>query len=74
MNKVIFEITNCCQCPHHYIEPVYTPDPWDHEEGVYCLKTIDKESDNGKHRQVCESDWNIEKYADIPDWCPLLKK
>ena len=74
MNKVVFEITNCCCCPHHYVEPIYTSsDPWEHEEAVYCSKTIDEETDTG-NKIVCADGWNLEKYADIPDWCPLLKK
>lgn len=73
MNKVTFEITNCCNCPNHYVEHIYTPDPWEHEEGVYCSKVLDSDSYNHKHKLVCADDWNVEKYADIPDWCPLLK-
>ena len=73
MNKVVFEITNCCCCPYHYVEPIYTPDPWEHEEAVYCSKTIDEETDTG-NKIVCADGWNLDKYADIPDWCPLLKK
>lgn len=42
MNKVCFEIDNCCDCPYHYTERVYTPDPWEHETGVYCSKLEDK--------------------------------
>ena len=55
MNKVVFEITNCCRCPHHYVEPIYTIytlDPWEHEEAVYCSKTIDEETDTG-NKIVC---------------------
>lgn len=73
-NKVIFEITNCCSCPYHYKEQIYTADSWEHELGVYCSKVVDKNSYNHQHKLVCADDWNVEKYADIPNWCPLLKK
>ena len=35
MNSFTITITNCLDCPDHYIRPIYTPDSWDHEEGCY---------------------------------------
>ena len=71
MNKVIFEIDNCCKCPHSYQERVYTPDPFEFETGVYCSNVEDKNSYNKKHRLVV-ADEDVEYWAQIPDWCPLL--
>ena len=50
MNKVTFEIDNCCDCPHSYTEMIYTPDPFEHEEGIYCSKVEDKNSYNKKNK------------------------
>lgn len=72
MNKVCFEIENCCDCPNHYIEKIDTPDPFEHEEGVYCSKVDDKNSYNKCHKLVVADDWNVKKWSQIPDWCPLL--
>lgn len=73
MNKVYFEIDNCCKCPYSYQERIYTPDSFEHETGVYCSKTEDKKSYNRLHKLVAEDDWDVEKYANIPNWCPLLE-
>ena len=72
-NKVCFEIDNCRDCRYHYKEHIYTPDPWEHETGLYCSKVEDKKSYNGKHKLVAADDWDVEKYSQIPDWCPRLK-
>ena len=74
MNKICLEINNCCDCPYHYIERVYTPDPWDHDEGVFCSKVKDVSSENRKHKMVASDGWNLRKWSQIPDWCPLLNK
>ena len=71
MNKVCFEIDNCCDCPYHYKETIYTPDSWDHFIGVYCSKIEDKKSYNKQHKLVAEDDWDVRKYSQIPDWCPI---
>jgi len=73
MNKVCFDIDNCCDCPNHYKERIYTADSWEHEEGVYCSKVEDKNSNNKQHKLVVSDDWNVRKWSQIPDWCPLLK-
>lgn len=72
-NKVCFEIDNCCDCRYCYKEPIYTPDPWEHEIGAYCSKVEDKSSYNRRHKLIAADDWNLEKYTLIPDWCPRLK-
>ena len=72
MNKVTFEIVNCCDCPYHYTEFIWTPDSWEHERGVFCEKVLDKDADDYRHKLVCADGWDVRKYADIPDWCPLL--
>ena len=74
MNKVCLEITNCCDCPNHYTERIYTPDPFEQEVGVYCSKVEDSDSYNKKHKLVVADDKDIRALADVPDWCPLLKK
>lgn len=71
MNKVCFEIDNCCDCLHHYTERVYTPDSWEHETGVYCSKVEDKNSYNKQHKLVVADEWDVRKWSQIPDWCPI---
>ena len=71
MDKAVFVIDNCCKCPYSYQERVYTPDPLEFETGVYCSKVEDKYSYNKKHKLVV-ADEDVEYYAQIPDWCPLL--
>ena len=75
MNKVQFnfEIDNCCDCQNHYTEKIYTPDSFEHEEGVYCSKVNDEDSYNKKHKLVVADEWNVREWSQIPDWCPLLK-
>ena len=71
MNKVCLEINNCCDCPYHYEERVYTPDSWEHEIGVYCSKVEDKNSCNKQHKLVVSDDRDVRKWSQIPDWCPM---
>lgn len=73
MNKVFIEIDNCCKCPHSYIESISTPDPFEVEIGCFCSKVEDKDSYNKKHKLVV-ADEDVEYWAQIPDWCPLLNK
>lgn len=73
MNEVYFKINNCYDCPYSYIEKIYTPDPFDHEEGIYCSKVEDKNSCNKKHKLIVSDDWDIRRWSQIPDWCPLLR-
>lgn len=73
MNKVCFEIDNCCDCPHHYKERIYTPDSFEHVTGVYCSKVIDMNSYNKKHKLVIADDFDVRKWSQIPDWCPLKR-
>ena len=65
MNEVKLIITNCMKCPYHYVEKIYTPDSFEHEEGCYCEIS---------NKLVVADDWNLEKWANIPDWCPLVGK
>lgn len=75
MNKVCFCIENCCDCPNSYTQRIWTADSFEHEEGIYCSKIEDMSRDgfgkNGKHKMITFDDWDIRKYATIPDWCPL---
>lgn len=75
MNKINFEISNCCDCPYHYKEQIYTTDPWEYVIGVYCSRMIDGVSVNKEHRLVCSDEiLNVRKLAEIPDWCPMLNR
>ena len=67
-------IDNCCDCPNHYKEKIYTPDPWEHETGVYCSKVEDKNSYNKQHKLIVADEWDVKKWSQIPDWCPLLSQ
>lgn len=73
-NTVTFEINNCSQCQNHYTEKIYTPDSFEHETGLYCSKVEDSKSYNKRHKLVAEDDWDVTRYSQIPDWCPLLKR
>lgn len=66
MAKVSIEISNCCECKNHDIRRIYTGDSFEYVEGVYCTACND--------RLVVSDDRDVRKYADIPDWCPLIKK
>lgn len=73
-NKVYIEIANCCDCPYHYKEQIYTSDWFEHEMGVYCSKVADDKSYNKQHKLVAADDWNIREYTQVPDWCPIILK
>lgn len=77
MNEISIIINNCLQCPKCYTQKIYTEDSFEHEEGAYCSLAIDKSTNcfgkNGKHKLIGFDDWHLEKYTNIPDWCPLLK-
>lgn len=72
-NTIYLEITTCCQCPNHYKERIYTADSWEHVTGAYCSKVEDTASCNKRNKLIAEDNWNVDKYMQIPDWCPLLK-
>lgn len=74
-NKIVQVIENCCDCGNSYTEHIYTPDPFDHEEGLFCGKMYTGKLYPGTqalHKLICADDWDLRKYVDIPDWCPLL--
>ena len=72
-NTYSIEINNCCKCPYHYQERVYTPDSFEMVFGCYCSKVEDEHSYNRKHKLVV-ADEDVERWAEIPDWCPILSK
>lgn len=74
INKVQFEIDNCCDCPYHYIEHIYTPNSFEHEEGAFCSKVNNKKSYNRKHKLIVADDWDVRKCSNIPDWCPVKQQ
>ena len=73
-NQVTICINNCKECTSHYTEKIYTSDSFEHITGLFCSKVEDKNSENHKHKLVAEDDWDVYKYSEIPDWCPLLDK
>lgn len=78
MNEVTFKIDNCLQCRDCYTARIYTSDSFEHEEGAYCKLMPDSSTDgfgkNGQHRLIGFDDWHLEKYTQIPNWCPRLGK
>lgn len=77
MNKLIIEIDNCCDCIHSHTERIYTPDPFEHETGLYCELLKEANTYPGaitNDKLIVSDEWDVKKYADIPDWCPLLHK
>ena len=70
-NHFFLKIKNCCDCPYSYTKPVYTPDSWEHETGIYCRKIKDKEE---KDKLIVADDWDLRKWSQIPDYCPLINK
>ena len=83
-NEVVLKISNCTQCPNHECHWIYSEDSFEHEFGIYCKKAEadPKEKwacqtmDKGwvTDRLVAYDDNHPEKYAQVPSWCPLLKK
>lgn len=75
-------VTNCSQCRHHIIRQIWTQDWFEHEEGLYCTLVEDCSDSWARHtsggptnyRLVISDDWDVRRYADVPDWCPLLPK
>ena len=73
-------ITSCLQCEYHTIRQIYTPDSFEHEEGLYCKLVEDHTESWVRHtyggptyyRLVVADEWDVRRYADIPDWCPRL--
>ena len=65
-NFYIKKIDNCMDCDYHKVERIYTGDSWDHEYGCYCGLCL--------NRKVAQDDWDLRKYSQIPDWCPMLNK
>ena len=61
-------IENCCDCGYSHRERLYTPDSFEHEEGLYCTKCVSKD---GMSRLICSDDKDLRKYAKVPEWCPL---
>lgn len=80
MNKVLLEISNCSECPNHYVAGIITADSFEHEVGLYCMKTRDTEDSWERHtrdgylpyRLVASDEWNVRKISKIPDWCPYV--
>ena len=77
-NTVTFKIENCMDCPNHYVEGILTADSFEHESGCFCKKVKEDRAERQHfHRQeykmVACDDWHLEKYTQIPDWCPLIQ-
>lgn len=77
MNTITINITNCLDCSNCYTNKIYTADPFEHETGAYCSKVNDTDTNgfgkNGKHKLINFDDWDLRKYTQIPNWCPLLE-
>ena len=71
LNRACLYIENCCDCPYSYKENILTADPFEHEYGVYCSKVEDNNSYNGRNKLVAADDWDVKKYSQVPDWCPI---
>ena len=39
----------------------------------FLSKVKDKNSYNEKHKLVTSDEWDVRKWSQIPDWCPMLK-
>lgn len=75
MNTVNLKIDNCMNCPHHFTDGILTADPFEHEKGCFCSKVRDEknyECYGQYYKLVAADDWHLEKYTQVPDWCPLL--
>lgn len=80
--KVTFEVDDCLKCPFHEKHQIVTPDPYEHEIGIYCSQTDysgtewSQETMDGliKKRMIGCDDWYPEKYTDVPGWCPFIIK
>lgn len=78
MNIATLQIENCLDCPHCYTDRILTADSFEHEEGAYCSKVVDKSTDgfgkNGRHKLIGSDDWHLRDCTKVPTWCPLLIK
>lgn len=74
--KILITIDNCCDCPNSHEEHIYTPDPFEHETGLYCRLIKETNKYHGAitdDKLIVADEWDIRKYAQIPEWCPMLK-
>lgn len=66
MGTVIkIDVKSCNECPLHKKDRVYTPDSFEHVQGIFCGGT--KEGKLVYQYETFESD-----IANIPVWCPLI--
>lgn len=78
-NTVTLKLENCMDCPNHFTAGILTADSFEHEVGCFCkLVKEDRPEKQHFHRQESKmvgcDDWHLERYTQVPDWCPLLKK
>ena len=80
MTKVHLVIKTCTHCQPSRKHQIWTPDSFEHVSGIYCDKVNDA-TDSWERRTydgriekklIASDDWDVDKYAYIPDWCPLL--
>lgn len=67
MSKVLLEIKNCLDCPHHEVQNDPDPLDWfcDDDIKVFCKK-------KKKNITVACRPYNLRKESKVPDWCPLI--
>ncbi|MBQ8985283.1 hypothetical protein IJ076_01860 [Candidatus Saccharibacteria bacterium] len=79
MSKTVYlEIDNCTKCPYHWTDDLLTADSFEHDIGIFCKKVTVPENEttitySGRcpYKMVTADDWHPERYALVPDWCPL---
>lgn len=79
MNIATIKIDNCLNCPHHFVDRIWTADSFEHESGCFCMLVreddmVKKEFHRQEQKMVGCDDWHLERYTKVPDWCPLIKK
>lgn len=65
MTKLIIDdIKNCTECPFSISEAILTPDPFEHDTGVYCSIKKKRLAFSWEYAHELED-------AEVPDWCPI---
>ena len=66
--KVVLEIKNCLDCPHHSQRRDPDPNDWfcDDDMKVVCTKTTPERVVTSAERP-----YNLRRECAVPPWCPL---
>ncbi len=71
------KVENCINCPCSEKHQIVTPDPFEHDMGVFCSEVKDDEWEHHTYdgvitkKLIFSYEWLSEiEGQKIPDWCP----